>query len=298
MRIGRRIRRIASGSLAAALLAATAVAEPEDRFGEVIEQLENGSSTEQMVASVRLYKLAEEYPNEALVRLTPLATSRNQMIRLSAIDALGRTGTAALPTLAGALDSGDERTRSLAARWLARLGPEAEPAIPGLVKLLKHRSATTRIDAIRALQSIGPAAASQSVEPLYRLLDDPEVGGEARMALFAIGPSPNQLQDLEGALQAPRPMIREMAAIHIGMRGLAAFEVRPSLEEALSDPNPDVRSAALEALSETSVGTALVRRELSTDEIVTILDRAMTSPNPAVRAEAEQELARFGGGGS
>ena len=98
----------------------------------------------------------------------------------------------------------------------------------------------------------------------------------------------------EGALLDPQPLMRQMAARHIGMRELEAFEVRPALREALQDPDPEVRRAARNALDDTSVWVAIQSERLTQEEMIAILHQALSHEDPAVRIEAEQGLAQLG----
>ncbi len=91
-------------------------------------------------------------------------------IKETAVDALGRIGENAVPTLISTLNDPNPRVRAEAARALARIGPEAKEAVPALVARLDDPDDDVRQAAARALGQVGPAAAS-AVPALIGLID-------------------------------------------------------------------------------------------------------------------------------
>lgn len=91
----------------------------------------------------------------------------------AAADALGRMGPAAVPKLVEALQDPNPQVRTVAARVLARIGPEAVIAVPTLQLLLEDADDEVRRAATRALGQIGPAAAA-AIPDLIRLLEEPD----------------------------------------------------------------------------------------------------------------------------
>jgi HEAT repeat protein len=85
------------------------------------------------------------------------------------------------------LDSANAKVREEAAVRLARLGPEAEPAVPALIRATKDDSEFVRFFAIEALGAIGPQA-KVAVPMLTPLLADRNLGlrASARNALAHI----------------------------------------------------------------------------------------------------------------
>jgi len=94
----------------------------------------------------------------------------------AAADALGRMGPAAVPKLVEALQDPNPQVRMLAARVLARIGPNAVIAVPTLQHLLEDPDGEVRRAATRALGQIGPAAAA-AIPDLIRLLEEPDPPG-------------------------------------------------------------------------------------------------------------------------
>jgi HEAT repeat protein len=91
-------------------------------------------------------------------------------IKETAVDALGRIGGQAVPTLVNTLNDPNPRVRAEAARALARIGPEATEAVPALIARLDDPDEEVRQAAARALGQVGPAAAT-AVPALISLID-------------------------------------------------------------------------------------------------------------------------------
>jgi HEAT repeats len=76
------------------------------------------------------------------------------------VDTLIRIGGPAVPALVNLLDGPDAGLRSEAVVALARIGPEAQPAVPRLIALVENDpDEAVRKNAVRALGQIGPGAA-------------------------------------------------------------------------------------------------------------------------------------------
>ena len=78
------------------------------------------------------------------------------------------------------------------------MGPEAEWALPTLIKLLKHKKRRIRALTVLTLARIGPTA-KPAIEDLDRLLDDPEeaISEMVAMALDQIEAKPGKNRDME-----------------------------------------------------------------------------------------------------
>jgi HEAT repeat protein len=99
--------------------------------------------------------------------------------------ALALIGPSAVPAVQALLR--DPIAGNLAILALARMGEEAEAAIPALLELLETTPGSRpRIDAARALIAIGPSA----VEPLRRALERPQARFPAALALAVLGGAP------------------------------------------------------------------------------------------------------------
>ena len=88
------------------------------------------------------------------------------------------------------LDSADKRTRLVAADAIARMGPQAKPALPALIKLLNDPEKSIRMSGIVAIARIG-AEAKPALPILQQLTTDPDpnISKAAKLAIEAIEPS-------------------------------------------------------------------------------------------------------------
>jgi len=91
----------------------------------------------------------------------------------TAARALGRIGAPAVLELRRALTDVDPSVRIQAAEVLARIGPQAEEAVPDLIVALDDENEEVRKAAARALGQIGPAAAA-AVPALMRSMRESE----------------------------------------------------------------------------------------------------------------------------
>jgi HEAT repeat protein len=83
---------------------------------------------------------------------------RQETLQETAATALARIGPEAIPALVQALRDADPQVRSQAALALARMGPDASPAVPALMEALSDRDENVRRCAARALGQVGPSA--------------------------------------------------------------------------------------------------------------------------------------------
>lgn len=89
----------------------------------------------------------------------------------TAVDALGRIGSAAVPALVRTLEHPNWERRRTAAMLLGKIGPDASGGVSGLVAALEDPHEEVRRAAARALGQIGPDA-SEAVEALLRMVDE------------------------------------------------------------------------------------------------------------------------------
>jgi HEAT repeat protein len=129
--------------------------------------------------------------------------------------ALIRVGEPAVPGLVEMLRGTDTRLRKTAATTLWGLGAKGKEAVPVLAEMLSDPDPELRLAAAMALDNMGPAAAG-AVDALVKALRDPE--GEVRQwsakALGHIGPAAT-------------------SAIPALSRAAKADPVRPTMEEAI-----------------------------------------------------------------
>lgn len=96
-------------------------------------------------------------------------------------DSLARIGEPAVPSLVRMLRHPQAKRRVQAAEILARIGPQAKEGVRGLVEALEDPDPDVRKAAARALGQIGPAAAD-AVGPLLRVLEESSATGQPSAA--------------------------------------------------------------------------------------------------------------------
>ncbi len=200
----------------------------------------------------------------------------------TARDRLAAKGAEAIEMLIAILETAPAKPQVMAASLLARLGPEAHPAVPALAKALKSKDRGVRVMAAIALGRVGEGARDALV-PLDRALRDQDVRVRvaASLALYGItGDTAAPTRVLFSTLTSEDPDVRAMvaeafdemgtpildllvrslgnkeestrvsAAQTLGAMGPGAAEAKPALLTALEDPSESVRAAAARALTE------------------------------------------------
>jgi HEAT repeat protein len=184
-----------------------------------------------------------------------------------------------VPALVKSLKHSKTEIRRSALRALARLGSQAEPAVPPLTSCLTDADATLRDEAARALVQIGPAAVPALMEALKN--PDREVRRQAAWAMKRLGPASRiAVPTLIPALKDPDPRVRKGAALALG--SLEAEEAIPALMEALKDNHLVFCRLVASALAE--IGPAAVPP----------LTAALTDPDKYLRREAAWALGQIG----
>lgn len=119
---------------------------------------------------------------------TPIAESRVLLspygdwdMQDTVADSLARIGEPAVPSLVRMLRHPQAKRRVQAAEILARIGPQAKEGVPGLVEALADPDPDVRKAVARALGQIGPAAAD-AVGPLLRVLEESSATGQPSAA--------------------------------------------------------------------------------------------------------------------
>jgi HEAT repeat protein len=242
----------------------------------------------------------------SLIRI--LRDDRDPRVRwytAGAIAGLGPKARPAVPALLGALRStevafgepvehGDRSEavddcplRLVAATALGAIGPDAEAAVPELIRALADPDPRVCGEAATALGAIGPPAAG-AVTPLASLAAQDRkdsISDRAAEALAAIG---------RGSVPALGAMVfdacadtRFRAISAIGDIGPNAAAAIPDLVKALADPVDEVREAAAEALGK-------IGNVPGVTAAVDGLIAALHDPECTVRTEAAESLGRMG----
>ncbi|MDP6505184.1 MAG: HEAT repeat domain-containing protein, partial [Planctomycetota bacterium] len=120
------------------------------------------------VRSSAVQALAEigELAHVAVPEVTRLLRDEEQHVRRSAAECIGKIASSevAIPILMAAMRDENCYVRSCAARSLARFGKDAAPAIPELIKSLRHD--WVRVDATITLAEIGKSAVPALLQAL------------------------------------------------------------------------------------------------------------------------------------
>lgn len=167
--------------------------------------------------------------------------------------ALAELGTAALPAFIAGADDADPLTREFATMFLAQLGPQAEPALETLLRLLGDNHPMIVANAAAALSTF-ESPPPRAIEALQQLLDSS--GDEATLitAVNALanlgGAAEPTVPQMELLLRNPSAMVRQSAAATLGRLGSVAVRSLPALQRLVEDDDEAVRNAAVVALQQ------------------------------------------------
>lgn len=206
-----------------------------------------------------------------------------------ALVAIGVESKTVVPVLASVLDDRElarakdgPALQAQAADLLEWLGPEAEAAVPVLVRQMLGQDYPVGGAALQALVRIGDPALPE----LMRALPHATESGQKRIVLVLKAIGAKAVGPLLQTLDHPRPSVRATAAQALGELGRASQAAVPRLEEALRDPALAVRLNAAEALLRADRG--LNRPALQ------YLARALNDKDKALRLESLRILASLG----
>ena len=230
-----------------------------------------------------------------------------------AILGIGESARSAVPALLGTL-AADRELRPLAMQALARMGPEAVPALIPLLRaaldftdpqrelarravcaiatpgLRLRRSAEVRRRCSAALASLGVAAAEAAPALLQALRDDVvAVRRAAAWALTRVRPEPAVVLDglVDAATRDDDAAVRRMALHGIGQLGVAAAAAGPAVAAVLKhDTDPFARRRAAGVVERIGAAPGV---------LVPALVEALADADPKVRRLAAAALGRQGG---
>ncbi|MFI8240642.1 fumarate reductase/succinate dehydrogenase flavoprotein subunit [Streptomyces sp. NPDC085866] len=233
-------------------------------------------------AAASMRELVETLPSEPALgtALIGALAEADPVVRAAALDVLRalRLGEAAV--FAAALDDPDIPVRIEAVRALVSVDA-AEP----LAGAANDPSREVRVTVAKALAAVSPAPLDrQARELLTGALDrltedaDPLVRGAALGALATPGCPAPLVARAVAALSDPAWQVRSGAATALSVA--PADSAVPALAKALADPNPDVRKAAVLALT----------RHNATEQARAALATATTDSDADVRAYAARGL--------
>lgn len=276
------------------------------------------------VRAVAAAALGHLHALDAVSFLVPLVQDCSDVVRVSAVEALGSIGGAVPPQVRGRRRRSPLRER--VTRWWSRraaLDHVADPiglVIATLRGALTDGSAAVRTQAALALGQIGPAAAGVAPELITLLKDgDETVRCQAAEALGQVrGDTEPTLQALMELLQDASAPVKASAARALQYLKHAAAPAAVALVPLLQDREETVRTAAAAAIAQTGqldhqATGALVEGLLSPDNLVQAqtaealgaigsaaqdtapaLVQALGNGNDRVRAKAAQALGKIG----
>jgi HEAT repeat protein len=242
----------------AAHMAARAIAELEPSANvirPVMEKVMAGADAETIDRIVNAYASlgARILPLAIQALKDPTAARRERALRVLA--KVGPEAAPAVPELVGIIQGNDAKQKTEALYVVGAIGPATSAAVPAAVAALADPDLQVQQATAYALGKIGPSA-KDAVPALKRLTasNDELVKLAAVWALLQIGPTSDDLVKmalplLTGALGSQRELVRVEAAMSLGALGKAATSALPALEKSLQDPSSSVRSAANEAIS-------------------------------------------------
>lgn len=198
------------------------------------------------------------------------------------------------------LQDPEPQFRAIAAKQLAELGPEAEAAIPHLIRTLgdtrtAERSPavvtpTVRHFAIRALVSIGSPAVAPLIEAVREAPDpDIRIGAAGALREFAAREkSQNKIRRaFETALDSELDKLRQAAVRGLAEMGPAAKASLPAIVAVLTkDPSWRVRYEAVSAIRQID--------QTGGESVLDALEIALQDAEPDVRSAAAQALGGYG----
>jgi len=226
-------------------------------------------------------------PKVTLPLLVKLLKDPDPAVKVRAMEAIAEHGEEAVAGLVQAL--ADEKSAYWACLVLCELGAKAEPAVPGLIKLLDHAAPDVRQEAVLALAAVGEGAAPAAPR-LVKALEDPLLQAPATYALVRIGKVPKEAQaKLRENAKGGDPMVKVVSMWALAkLRPRDKALVQEAVEafvEGLKSDREQVRTAAARAISDIRPGPAVM---------VPLMEQALKGAEPETVRHALDALATLG----
>ena len=217
------------------------------------------------------------------------AQDGDKAVRHAALEALSQIGPpaeAVLPAILEQLDSGDAKSRQLAARVLGSIGYLEIEAEDALVAALEDSEPGVRAASLSALVQTGAELPEGSIARLAEFLtaQDAETRADAVLALGQLGPEAAEaVSAIEVALADESSDIRHSAAWVLGNMGeeQGARAVPPLATVLETDTDADVRAQAAWALGQMGIAA---------EPAAGALLAALEDPEDMVQLEAYEAL--------
>lgn len=249
----------------------------KDRAWPAIEELSRSPDDRAQETAVRALSISLD--PRGVPALARLARQGERGRAEQAALVLGRIGgQEAVDALADLMSSEDEERRAIALEGVAMLPPADQAGLHNKVaQMLKGRSTTEATYAAFARRS--------QMEPLNEVLADPAVEGSAKITLLntlATEGNEDAIPSMGTALEDKRPEVRRAAVS--AMTRMATEKSIPLLVKASKDPSPEVRADAAYGMGDLFLD----------DEIVAALRTLVKDPNAEVRKNAINALGHLG----
>ena len=243
-------------------------------------------------------------------------------VRARTVLALGRLGPKvpeAIPALLGALDDKDSKVRTAALKILESFGEAGREAVPAVAARAGRGEPEEQLAAAAAAIRMDPAQSGRVTPLLIGFLKNPSFEKPLRLRaadlLEAAGSAGREAASLTGLLADPDAEIRARVITLLAQVGP---EASPVLSREMRNPDPAIRSGAMQALVEMrpvppelipSLSAALRDKERSirylaaeglsnlgvlAQEAIPALVQALKDPEESVRTSAGDALLRMG----
>lgn len=268
-----RIRRLSRGLLLVVLLGPLPPGgAAEAQSPALLENLKNENVDTRRSAAKAIRLSDRKDRKSALAGLIDrLMTEKDGQVRLAVLDAITSLGPEAEPAIPALLhtlrtDSGGQRSEETHQDYRSALALAAigQPAVEGLVEILKEKKENVRAEAVMALGRIG-ADASPAVPGLIPLLGDKSerIRREAAHALGQIGQAATV--PLIAAATHQDAVVRAGAIEGLGLLPAPNDRARDSVVAGSKDEAPEVRAASLKAMGRLGLTEETLAPILRTD---------------------------------
>jgi HEAT repeat protein len=208
-----------------------------------------------------LGRLGSAAKSAAVPKLMALAkVAKDEDLRRASLAALLAIGpdSADVPDLAKMLKAGTPETKRQVLDILIRMGPEAQKAVSEIVAIFKSGDKTMKIQAGKALETMGPAAKAGVAALTDALKDaDKEVALQAARALAKLDASKDAVTFLAGLVKSGGKEQRHLSVQAAQILGDIGPEARVVARDLANVLEDDaLRVAALEALLKIGKGAA------------------------------------------
>ena len=212
-------------------------------------------------AAIRALRLIGPPQRKMIPLIVKLLSDSEPTVAARALSSLTDGGVEVLPSLTAALELRDARYWACLA--LGEMGPQAQTAVPALIKALDDDRPEVRLQAAIALGEIGPDA-KPAASTITKLIDDPypSVRTAAIFALGRIG-EPSTASALASAEAATDPFVKMLATWALAKLNpndqQRLNKAIDALVTGLGNKNRDVAHLSAKALEDLKPGSDILR---------------------------------------